>query len=87
MIKQRIVCNAKTGTLTREWVEDNTPVWIDYGAQIAECKQMLAQTDYVIIKIAEGAASRMDYEQVLRERQTLRERIAQLEQLQKEQMT
>ena len=87
MIKQKITCNVKENTVKRELVEDNTPVWVDYQCEIDECKQRLAQTDYVIIKIAEGIALREQYAHVLEERQALRERIAWLEQVQKEQMT
>ena len=87
MIKQKITCNVKENTVKRELVEDNTPVWVDYQCEIDECKQRLAQTDYVIIKIAEGIALREQYAHVLAERQVLRERIAWLEQAQKEQMT
>lgn len=86
MIKHRIICNAKTGMVTREQIEDNTPVWIDYAAMIEDCKQRLAETDYVVIKIAEGAASREEYASVIAERVALRERIGMLEQLQSEQM-
>jgi hypothetical protein len=86
MIKHRIICNAKTGVVTREQVEDNTPVWVDYAAMIEDCKQRLAETDYVVIKIAEGAVSRGEYASVIAERVALRERIGMLEQLQSEQM-
>ena len=87
MIKQKITCDVQANTVKRELVEDNTPVWVDYQCEIDECKQRLAQTDYVIIKIAEGIALREQYAHVLVERQALRERIAVLEQAQKEQMT
>ena len=87
MIKQKITCDVQANTVKRELVEDNTPVWVDYQCEIDECKQRLAQTDYVIIKIAEGIALREQYAHVLEERQALRERIAVLEQAQKEQMT
>jgi hypothetical protein len=53
---------------------------------IEDCKQRLAETDYVVIKIAEGAASREEYASVIAERVALRERIGMLEQLQSEQM-
>ncbi len=82
MIKQRIICNAKTGVVTRELVEDNTPVGIDYADEIARCKQRLAETDYVAIKIAEGAASHEEYAELIAERKALRERIGEMEQLQ-----
>ncbi len=87
MIKEKITCNVKENTVTREFVEDTTPVWVDYQVEIDEFKQRLAGTDYVIIKIAEGAALREQYAHVLTERQILRERIGMLEQAQKEQMS
>ena len=87
MIKERIICNAKTSEIRRELVEDNTSVAVDHTAEIAACKQRLAETDYVIIKIAEGVVLREQYAHVLTERQALRERIEALEQVQKEQMT
>ena len=75
MIKQKITCNVKENTVKRELVEDNTPVWVDYQAEIDECKQRLAQTDYVIIKIAEGVATKDEYAEIIAERAALRERI------------
>ena len=87
MIKHRIICNVKENTITREMVEDNTPVWVDYDAEIEACKQRLAQTDYAVVKIAEGVATREDYAELLAERAAVRERIGALEQLQREQAT
>lgn len=75
MIKQKITCNVKENTVKRELVEDNTPVWVDYQCEIDECKQRLAQTDYVIIKIAEGVATKDEYAEIIAERAALRERI------------
>lgn len=75
MIKQKITCNVKENTVKRELVEDNMPVWVDYQAEIDECKQRLAQTDYVIIKIAEGVATKDEYAEIIAERAALRERI------------
>lgn len=75
MIKQKITCNVKENTVKRELVEDNTPVWVDYQSEIDECKQRLAQTDYVIIKIAEGVATKDEYAEIIAERAALRERI------------
>lgn len=84
---ERIICNVKTGEVRRERMEDHTPEIVDYSDEIAECKQRLAETDYVAIKIAEGAATREDYAAIIEERAALRERIDELERLQKEQMT
>lgn len=47
--------------------------------RIAELKQLLAGTDYVVLKIAEGVATREDYESVLAQRQAWREEINRLE--------
>ena len=47
--------------------------------RIAELKQLLASTDYVVLKIAEGVATREDYESVLAQRQAWREEINELE--------
>lgn len=85
MIKEIIICDAKTNTVTTEFVEDNTPEYIDYQSEIDACKKRLAETDYVVIKIAEGAATRDEYESVIDERAALRERINELEQLSAEQ--
>lgn len=48
-------------------------------ARIAELKQMLAGTDYVVLKIAEGVATKEDYASVLDIRQQWRAEINQLE--------
>ncbi len=85
MMTERIICDAKTRAVTIEQFEDNTPVFIDYQREIDECKKRLAETDYVVIKIAEGAATRDEYESVIDERATLRERINELEKLVAEQ--
>ncbi len=82
MMTERIVCNAKTGTVTRTFVEQPAPVAMDFAAEIEQCKQRLAETDYVAIKIAEGAATREEYADLLAERKALRARIGELEQLQ-----
>ena len=75
MIKERIICNAKTGEVRHELFEVDTPEIADYTDVIAECKQRLAETDYVVIKIAEGAATREEYAEVLAERQEIRVRM------------
>ena len=48
-------------------------------ARIAELKQLLADTDYVVIKIAEGAATAEDYSEIIALRQAWREEIRELE--------
>ena len=75
MIKERIICNAKTGEVRREVFEDHAPETVDYISEIEACKHRLAETDYVVIKIAEGAATREEYATVLAERQEIRARM------------
>lgn len=48
-------------------------------ARISELKQMLADTDYVVIKIAEGEATREEYESILEDRQKWRAEINELQ--------
>lgn len=81
MMRETIICDARTGAVTIEQVEDNTPEYIDYQPEIEACKARLAETDYVVIKIAEGAATRDEYESIISERQLLRARINELEEL------
>lgn len=44
-------------------------------ARISELKNNLAETDYVVIKIAEGEATREEYEEVLDKRRAWREEL------------
>lgn len=85
MKREVIICDAKAGTVTTEWVEDNTPVYIDYQGEIDECKRRLAETDYVVIKIAEGVATYAEYADVIAERKSLRTQIGELEELERAQ--
>lgn len=48
-------------------------------ARINELKQLLADTDYVVIKIAEGSATKEDYADVIEQRKSWREEIRELE--------
>lgn len=48
-------------------------------ARIAELKQLLADTDYVVIKIAEGSATKEEYADVIEQRKAWREEIRELE--------
>lgn len=43
--------------------------------EVAELKQYLADTDYVVIKIAEGAATTEEYAEIIAKRQSAREKI------------
>ena len=49
------------------------------AARIAELKALLASTDYAVIKIAEGAATKEDYAEVIANRQAWRAEINELE--------
>lgn len=46
---------------------------------IAECKYNLQQTDYIAIKIAEGAATPAEYADILEQRRNWRKQINELE--------
>lgn len=48
-------------------------------ARIAELKQKLAETDYAVIKIAEGEATQDDYAEVLAQRKDWRAEINKLQ--------
>lgn len=47
--------------------------------QITDLKQMLANTDYIVVKIAEGAATWEDYSKIKEQRQAWRDEINRLE--------
>ena len=47
--------------------------------RIAELKQLLAETDYAIIKIAEGVATKEEYTETIAQRKAWREEIRTLE--------
>lgn len=47
--------------------------------EVAQFKQYLSSTDYVVIKIAEGVATAEEYAEVLAERAKARERINELQ--------
>lgn len=51
----------------------------DKWSKIAELKQKLTDTDYIACKIAEGAATREEYADVIAQRQEWREEINRLE--------
>ena len=87
MMIEKIICNAKTGEIIREHIDDGRPEAVDYQAEIEACKQRLAETDYVAMKIAEGAATREEYSDIIAERAALRESINDFERLTAEQKT
>ena len=51
----------------------------DHSERISELKQLLADTDYVVIKIAEGSATKEDYADVIEQRKAWRNEIGELE--------
>ena len=65
----------KGGALIRDPYE-RTP---SASEQIAALKRQLAETDYAVIKIAEGAATAADYADLIAQRQTWRAEINDLE--------
>lgn len=62
-----------------EFIHDPLPQVIDNSVRIAELKQNLADTDYIVIKIAEGVATWEDYPNIKEQRQAWRDEINQLE--------
>lgn len=70
-------------------IDDINGVWTIVSAEptaeerriteINELKMFLADTDYVVIKIAEGVATPEDYADVIAQRQSARARIRELE--------
>lgn len=58
-----------------EFVHAPLPEVVDNSERIAELKQMLADTDYIVIKIAEGVATWEDYPNMKEQRQAWREEI------------
>lgn len=65
----------RDGTLYHEPYE-RTP---SAAEQIAALKRKLSETDYAVIKIAEGAATTADYADLIAQRQTWRAEITDLE--------
>ena len=55
-------------------------------ARINELKQKLSETDYVVIKIAEGVATNADYIDILKQRKSWRAEINTLEAVEDEQI-
>lgn len=65
--------------IDNEFVYDPLPEVIDNSARIAELKQNLADTDYIVIKVAEGVATWDEYPEIKEQRQAWRDEINQLE--------
>lgn len=49
------------------------------AARIAELKRMLSETDYIVLKIAEGSATKKEYSEKIAQRQAWRTEINDLE--------
>ena len=56
-----------------EWVEYSHEEYAE--GRVSELKQLLADTDYVAAKIAEGASTREEYADVIAQRQAWRDEI------------
>ena len=52
---------------------------MEIESEITGLKQILARTDYKALKYAEGQISEKDYEETKQERQSLRDKINELE--------
>lgn len=59
-------------------VPESTPEEIKQN-RIAELKQKLAETDYIVLKIAEGSATKKEYAEKIAQRQAWRTEINDLE--------
>ena len=68
--------NGKYTDMTENEIKKLTP---PVKMQIAELKQKLADTDYISCKIAEGAATKEEYAEILAQRQAWRNEINTLE--------
>lgn len=54
---------------------------VDYNNKIEQLKQYLFETDYVVIKIMEGASKQEDYQEILYKRNEVRKEINRLQSL------
>ena len=82
--KGAIWCRQNNATINQDWVivDVPQPTQEEINAKrISELKAKLAATDYIVIKIAEGAATREEYEEVLEQRESWRDEINELEEL------
>ena len=52
---------------------------MDYESEIRACLSLLSDTDYVALKIAEGAATTEEYAEILAKRAEWRVRINEIE--------
>lgn len=74
----RIYDNGIYRDMTEEEIKAST-IEIPKETQIADLKQKLADTDYISCKIADGAATREEYADILAQRQEWRKEINKLE--------
>lgn len=61
-----------------DYVDKN--ITVTNGYRICELKKLLEDTDYVVIKIAEGSATLEEYADIIAQRQEWRREINELEQ-------
>jgi deoxyribodipyrimidine photolyase len=69
---KRYMWNGEAVVVNPDYKEDNSE-------RIAELKQLLSDTDYVVIKIAEGSATKEEYADVIEQRKAWRNEIRELE--------
>lgn len=77
IFKNGAFCEATEGDMSL--LADIVDVALETRAQIEELKQCLADTDYAIIKIAEGAATKEEYSELIARRQGWREEVNKLQ--------
>lgn len=75
-------CNENNATINEDWVIIEIPQPSEEEiaqAKIAELKAKLSETDYIVIKIAEGEATKEEYADILANRKAWRAEINELE--------
>ena len=76
----RVLENGKYRDMTEKEVQEfEASLQVDIEAEINILKQNLADTDYVIIKIAEGVATPEEYSDIIAQRQEWRNQINSLQ--------
>ena len=69
----------KLGVIYTEEPDPEPPAQVQAEREIFLLKAQLRETDYVVIKIAEGAATSEEYSEVIAQREAWRARINELE--------
>ena len=69
----------KLGVIYTEEPEPEPPQKVLTMREIRELKAKLSETDYAVVKIAEGAATSEEYSEVIAQREAWRARINELE--------